>query len=558
MARRDASTPGGTCGKRTGEALIEALLAAWPSLPCMAFGLVSCWVALSCSGSTWLSLGAETNTDNLTVMLVATGVLEAVVMVCAALLAGKTKAVTFFESKRTVLGAGLVCSLASLVIIAIGPYYLGPALDALTPEAPRLASLLVFWFCAALIGAGLGLILLRCSALFGALAPRRAILNVAMSELLAAAVYFGVVACSAWEPVAGGPSGAGIIAFVVLPLLAAVMACLVPIPGLGDKAEQDGRGGGETKRRPGFTGARRLPGSFWRLAALSFILAFGTSALRASVAASHELASSQEGAIVLILLRVALACAFVFVALRIASQDSVSLGRIMSLAGVVAGSIIAAAAALGGLTGFWSELVYFAGVLFGLVFWCLLALIVKQKGISPLIVFGWGRGLYVLGDALGCALGGWVLPGVVSHSTVIDVTIAVVMVVASLILFGERDYERLFSPIDESELSLSDLFGIDTASDAGCDDKAGSEHAAHFRRAIAWRADQGCLSARETDVFRLLAMGYGSDRIASELGVAVNTVRVHTHNVYVKLGVHSRDELMTLADRDVAHLDQLD
>ena len=53
-------------------------------------------------------------------------------------------------------------------------------------------------------------------------------------------------------------------------------------------------------------------------------------------------------------------------------------------------------------------------------------------------------------------------------------------------------------------------------------------------------------------MLRCLAMGYGSDRIADTMQVKVNTVRAHTHNVYVKLDVHSREELMRLVDDAVA------
>ncbi len=36
------------------------------------------------------------------------------------------------------------------------------------------------------------------------------------------------------------------------------------------------------------------------------------------------------------------------------------------------------------------------------------------------------------------------------------------------------------------------------------------------------------------------------------MSVKVNTVRTHTHNVYVKLDVHSREELMRMVDDAVA------
>ena len=49
-------------------------------------------------------------------------------------------------------------------------------------------------------------------------------------------------------------------------------------------------------------------------------------------------------------------------------------------------------------------------------------------------------------------------------------------------------------------------------------------------------------------------MGYGSDRVAETIGVKVNTVRAHTHNLYAKLYVHSREELMKLVDDAISQL----
>lgn len=54
------------------------------------------------------------------------------------------------------------------------------------------------------------------------------------------------------------------------------------------------------------------------------------------------------------------------------------------------------------------------------------------------------------------------------------------------------------------------------------------------------------LSNREMDVFALLARGYSASAIQSELYIAPGTVNYHTRNIYSKLGVHSKQELISL------------
>ena len=54
------------------------------------------------------------------------------------------------------------------------------------------------------------------------------------------------------------------------------------------------------------------------------------------------------------------------------------------------------------------------------------------------------------------------------------------------------------------------------------------------------------LSQRECDVFALLARGYTSARIQKELYIAAGTVNYHSRNIYAKLGIHSKQELIEL------------
>ena len=69
-----------------------------------------------------------------------------------------------------------------------------------------------------------------------------------------------------------------------------------------------------------------------------------------------------------------------------------------------------------------------------------------------------------------------------------------------------------------------------------------------FNAATEALADRFVLTRRELDVFRYLAMGYTKDAMAEKMCVSSNTIRTHSRNVYAKLGVHSRQELIDLVD----------
>ena len=137
------------------------------------------------------------------------------------------------------------------------------------------------------------------------------------------------------------------------------------------------------------------------------------------------------------------------------------------------------------------------------------------------------------------------------QATVFFIALAGIMLLLVLGLFSERNYEQLFSPVSEEELSLEDLFDLDRRQ-RELESGPKTEKRGRFSRAIEAVSQKYALSARESEVLRCLAMGYGSDRIADTMQVKVNTVRAHTHTVYVKLDVHSREELMRLVDDAVA------
>lgn len=57
-----------------------------------------------------------------------------------------------------------------------------------------------------------------------------------------------------------------------------------------------------------------------------------------------------------------------------------------------------------------------------------------------------------------------------------------------------------------------------------------------------------CLTDRETEVLKLLARGRNAVSIQEMLVLSYNTVKAHKHNIYVKMDVHSQQELLTVIE----------
>lgn len=70
----------------------------------------------------------------------------------------------------------------------------------------------------------------------------------------------------------------------------------------------------------------------------------------------------------------------------------------------------------------------------------------------------------------------------------------------------------------------------------------------HFRQRCLDMASETKLSPRETEVFLYLARGHSQVFVAQELVVSENTVRTHVRNIYRKLGVSSKEELLSRID----------
>ncbi|MCI8367862.1 MAG: helix-turn-helix transcriptional regulator [Eggerthellaceae bacterium] len=72
-----------------------------------------------------------------------------------------------------------------------------------------------------------------------------------------------------------------------------------------------------------------------------------------------------------------------------------------------------------------------------------------------------------------------------------------------------------------------------------------------FHKVCEALCEHGRLTAREREVFVLLAKGAPVSAIEEKLFISTSTVSTHMKHIYQKLGVHSRGELYDLVDAEM-------
>ena len=154
-----------------------------------------------------------------------------------------------------------------------------------------------------------------------------------------------------------------------------------------------------------------------------------------------------------------------------------------------------------------------------------------QLGSTNALAFAQGFAVLYGGEALGIFLANG-LDATNSLNTTpyaAMATAGLAMVCAYVFLFTERDFSALSRVVD--------TVAVDNTEDV--------------KKAIAQAA---ALSARETEVLSLALRGRTNERIAQELFIAKSTADTHLRRIYSKCDVHSRQELLDLAEKTAASL----
>lgn len=498
----------------------------WPILKFLGFGFYYAWIWL-CYNSTVLISG-EGTTDAVFMMYLASTTALAVTLVVAALCPRLSHGVV--ESRLAVAGFSLVAAVAT---VAAG------CLSSSGGSSP------LFLAASALTGIGTAWVALRLGTLYSTVPARRVTLYTTASFVTACLLYFLAV---------GLPHQLGLPFMALLPVFAALVTMTTP----DDTVLQ--------KERP--SRAKALPPGFF----LRLVLAIGVFSLVVGVTRGFATLTQSvvtlddEGAVIVFGTACVAGILYVLVSLMGNEVDISRLYYPVTILVVLGISVVP----LIGSGVFEGRFIGIAYACFIMMIWCLLAHVAHLSGLSPVRVFGLGRGASALGTTAGWLLGSQLI-GQQAQNPLFIWSVSIVMVVAllivSMLVFNDRiigmvlrasvaeDYEggegaaveaRPASCLDAAvSVEKGETAVAEGAGDSGLDSERRT--GAFTKRCLAVSSTYG-LSQRERDVLFLLAKGRTIGYIADDLGVSFNTAKSHIRHVYVKTGVHTRQELLNLIE----------
>ena len=507
-------------GDRMGKSTFETkVLEALPIAPFLAFGLIVVWSQIPGSGSVQLPRMCE-SAAGVSLESSIEALANGIALIVAGLVARKLGRPVL--EPRLVFAAGVVAAVGCAVLLAVGSLGLPAAL-----------SLALAALAHCVCGAATAIIFLKAGELYGSLSGRAAITRLAWSHVMAGLIFFLVVGMGVWMVPGTGNTLVGAVAYVGLPLAAAACANMAPLEG-GDA--------------PCVESDKGVPAVFWKLIAVIFVLCSVMIAVSTATSSLYPHDVVAEGSHVSNFVRIALAFLLIWSALSLGAEDF-ALGRAYVAIMLFSIALVTMSPVMVEVSSAWGYLSNVVMLLFRMLHWVILSLIVCQKHLSPVLVFGLGCGTQTLGRAIG-GFAGYALAdgfGDPSFRFVVCIVLTLAIVSCAFLVFSEKSLDELFAPSSASEITLVDLFGPVTHPVVDLEAEAPVAKR-RFAESIDKLSEQHGLSKREKEVFRYLAMGYNPNMIAEKLHISWNTVRGHSRNVYAKLGVHTRQDLMELVE----------
>lgn len=171
---------------------------------------------------------------------------------------------------------------------------------------------------------------------------------------------------------------------------------------------------------------------------------------------------------------------------------------------------------------------------FYIVLWAIWAVLANREKVPAAWMAAWGLLSIQIGQLIGSLVGDAALGPLVDEGSRAAVSAAVIFaaLMVSLFVFGDRSAATGWGSVRPMEEEPAPAVG------RSLDD------------ACAAVAHRGRLTARENDVFCLLARGRNRAFICQELVIGDETVKSHVKAIYRKLEVHSQQELINLVEEE--------
>ena len=149
--------------------------------------------------------------------------------------------------------------------------------------------------------------------------------------------------------------------------------------------------------------------------------------------------------------------------------------------------------------------------------------VMRRAKLHPMVVYGAGRGFYELA----------LVTGLIAHRAAFENGLAAMLSFDTYYFFVSCVLLLLLNGFS-SAMKLPFLQSVPVPATTA------------FDNACATIATSYNLTEREAEVMRLICKGHTKKRIAEVLCVSEDTIRYHSKNLYQKLDVHSRQELLDL------------
>ncbi len=189
--------------------------------------------------------------------------------------------------------------------------------------------------------------------------------------------------------------------------------------------------------------------------------------------------------------------------------------------------------------------------IFVLMVWCLLCELAGRIDLTSTRVFGFGRFASAIGTTIGQALVLFVatyLEVSATFSIAICVIMSVVLILAFTYLLNAKTIEGALEILYAERTKESSHV---TGHVCGEVARQGTDGQNAFEMVCKTISNKYNLTQREAETFNLLARGRSINYIAESLVIANSTVKGYTKNIYAKLSIHSRQELIDLMESEL-------